>query len=46
MLELIVTVTYASGLLYLVPKVVAEFRQERPRIQQPVDDEPRKKIAA
>jgi hypothetical protein len=52
MLELIVTVTYAIGLLYLVPKIQAEFRQEQPRIQQPVniqqpvDDEPRMKIAA
>lgn len=52
MLALIVTVTYPIGLLYIVPKVLAEFRQEQPRIQQavdiqqPVDDEPRMKIAA
>jgi hypothetical protein len=52
MLELIVTVTYAIGLLYLIPKVVAEFRQAQSPIQppvdiqQPVDDEPRMKIAA
>ena len=52
MLELIVTVTYAIGLLFLVPKVLAESRQEQPRIQQlvdiqqPVDAEPRMKIAA
>jgi len=32
MLELIVTLTYAIGLLYLVPKVLAESRQEQPRI--------------
>ena len=31
MLELIVTVTYTIGLLYLVPKVLAEFRQARLR---------------
>jgi hypothetical protein len=43
---------YAIGLFYLVPKVLAESRQEQPRIQQPidiqkpVDDEPRMKIAA
>jgi len=52
MLELIVTVTYAIGLLSLIPKVVAEFCRAQPQIQQPVDiqqlvdDEPRMKIAA
>ena len=37
LLELIVTVTYTIGLLYLVPKVVGEFRQAQPPIQQHVD---------
>jgi hypothetical protein len=46
MLELIVTVTYTIGFLYLVPKVVAEFRRSRSQHHGPVLDKPRQDIEA